>query len=200
MSLSHLSEYSSSVDTVRKTKKRAKHGLRSRGMRRRLFTEQLESRHLLTAWLFQGPAPELNGQQDLVNVATADEPVSGNVNAIAPSPTNADLVYVGAVNGGVWKTTNATAANTTWTPLTDNLQSLSISVISFDPTDGTGQTLVAGTGRFSGLGRTGDDLAGIYYTTDGGANWPRSPTLRCRAGWPSPATWSLPPARRSASS
>src|SRR5207249_2888764 len=76
-----------------------------------------------TNWVFQGPAPELNAQQDLANVAAANEPVSGAVNVIAASPTNADLVYVGGSNGGVWKTTNATAASPTWTPLTDNLKS-----------------------------------------------------------------------------
>jgi len=135
------------------------------------------SSHLLaaatssTSWTFQGPAPELNAQQDLFNVATADEPVSGNVVSIAPSPTNANTVYIGAANGGVWKTTNATAASPTWTPLTDNLKSLSIGPIAFDPTDPTEQRLVVGTGRFSGLGSTGDDLAGLYYTNDGGLSW-----------------------------
>lgn len=125
------------------------------------------------AWVFQGPAPQINAQQDLANVAQPDEPVSGAITAIAASPTDPDLVYVGAANGGVWKTTNATDANPTWTPLTDQLRSLSIGVdaLDLDPLDNTGQTVIAGTGRFSGYANRGDDLAGIYYTTDGGANW-----------------------------
>ncbi|MCW5852363.1 MAG: VCBS repeat-containing protein [Anaerolineae bacterium] len=122
-------------------------------------------------WVFQGPAPELYAQQDLINVAVDQEPVSGNVVSIAPSPTDANRVYIAGVNGGVWKTTNATAASPTWTPLGDTLQSLSIARIALDPLDATDQTLVAGVGRFSALGNNGDDLTGLYYTTNGGTNW-----------------------------
>ncbi len=124
-------------------------------------------------WVFQGPAPQLNAQQDLANVADADEPVSGAVAAIAASPTAPDLVYIGTANGGIWKTTNATDPNPTWTPLTDHLQSQSIGLdaLALDPLDPTDQTVIAGTGRFSGYGNRGDDLVGLYYTTDGGATW-----------------------------
>lgn len=126
-----------------------------------------------TSWVFQGPAPQLNAQQDTANVPEELESVSGAVTAIAASPTNPDLVYLGTANGGVWKSTNATVASPTWTPLTDHLQSLSISIgaLAFDPTISTGNTLVAGTGRFSGYGNRGDDLVGVYYTTDGGITW-----------------------------
>jgi len=127
-------------------------------------------------WVFQGPAPEIKAQQDLVNVPDGLESVSGAVTAIAPSRTNPDLVYLGTANGGVWKSTNATAATPTWTPLTDKLKSQSISTnaVAFDPTDVTSQTLIVGTGRFSGYANRGDDQVGIYYTTDGGATWTTS--------------------------
>jgi len=46
--------------------------------------------------------------------------------------------------------------------------------IGLDPGDATGQTLVVGTGRFSGLANNGDDLAGLYFTTDGGTTWTAS--------------------------
>lgn len=122
-------------------------------------------------WVFQGAAPELFAQQDLVNVAADQEPVSGSVVAIAPSPTDANLVYVAGVNGGVWKTTNATATDPIWTPLTDNLKSLSIGALALDAGDTTGRTVIAGTGRYSGFASRGDDTVGVYYTTDGGATW-----------------------------
>ncbi|MCA9926800.1 MAG: hypothetical protein KC421_30745, partial [Anaerolineales bacterium] len=126
------------------------------------------------AWIFQGPAPQLGGPaQDLANVPQPDEPVSGAVAAIAAGPNDPDLVYLGAANGGVWKTTNATDPNPTWTPLTDHLQSQSIGLdaLDLDPLDITDQTLLVGTGRFSGYANRGDDQVGIYYTTDGGASW-----------------------------
>lgn len=135
------------------------------------------------SWIFQGPAPQLNAQQDTVNVSQEQESVSGAVTAIATSPTNADLVYLGSANGGVWKSTNATAANPTWLPLTDNLRSLSIGIgaLALDPTDPTGQTVLAGTGRYSGYANIGDDLVGLYYTNNGGSTWTTIST--------GPSTW-----------
>lgn len=135
---------------------------------RRLRFEPLEERALL-AWVAQGPGP-MNQGSNVDNVSPNNE-VSGAVHAIAAHPTNADILYIGGVNGGVWKTTNATAASPTWTPLTDTLKSQSIGALEFDPTDATRNTLVAGIGRNSSLSSLGDDRSGIIRTTDGGANW-----------------------------
>ncbi|MCA9010706.1 MAG: hypothetical protein KDB01_13235, partial [Planctomycetaceae bacterium] len=118
-------------------------------------------------WQSQGPSPTINAQLDV----PPDDQVGGAIQAIAPHPTDSDILYIGAVNGGIWKTTNATAANPNWTPLTDGLPSLSIGAISFDPTDGTNQTLLAGTGRWSNFGLRGDDEVGLYYSTNGGSTW-----------------------------
>ena len=62
-------------------------------------------------------------------------PVAGAVEVLAPDPSNPDILYAGTVNGGVWKTTNATAASPTWVPLTDRLPSLAISDLAFSPAD-----------------------------------------------------------------
>ena len=51
------------------------------------------------------------------NVANGE--VVGAIRAVVAHPTSANTVYVGSVNGGVWRTTNATAAKPAWTPLTD---------------------------------------------------------------------------------
>ncbi|MCH8911071.1 MAG: RTX toxin [Chloroflexi bacterium] len=94
----------------------------------------------------------------------------GAINAVTPHPTDADIMYVGAVNGGIWRTNDATAANPNWANQTDNEQSLSIGALEFDPTDSTNQTLVAGTGRFSSLARQGGNRIGLLRTTNG-ATW-----------------------------
>src|SRR5437660_4962607 len=72
-------------------------------------------------WVEQGPGPTLFG----ANVeGPGNHPVSGAVNAIAVDPTDpsGNTVYIGSVNGGVWKTTNfltASLSGPTYTQLTD---------------------------------------------------------------------------------
>jgi photosystem II stability/assembly factor-like uncharacterized protein len=123
-------------------------------------------------WVPQGPGPTLNGEVEHI---PGDNPVIGAVKAIVADPNHADIIYIGAVNGGVWKTTNATAASPNWTPLTDQFPSLSIGALEMDPTDPTNQTLVAGIGKFSSFKssgvRQGGALTGLLRTTNGGHNW-----------------------------
>ncbi|HUI28921.1 MAG TPA: VWA domain-containing protein [Candidatus Acidoferrales bacterium] len=116
-------------------------------------------------WTRRGPGPITHGQ-----VSTLDGEVEGAINALAPHPTDANILYVGAVNGGIWKTTNATSASPNWTPQTDMARSASIGALEFDPTDATNSTLVAGFGAYSSFGDNGP-LTGLLRTTDGGANW-----------------------------
>jgi len=117
-------------------------------------------------WVAQGPGPTINAQVTI----PPNFPVNGAIQSIAAHPTNSDIMYVGTVNGGVWKTTNATTSNT-WTPLTDTLRSQSIGAIEFDLTDPTFNTLLAGTGRWSNYAEFGDDQGLLYYTTNGGTSW-----------------------------
>ncbi len=118
-------------------------------------------------WGHLGPAPTQGAQV----VVPPDNEVAGAVHALAPHPTNASILYAATVNGGVWRTTTATAAQPDWTPLTDFRRSLSTASIAFDRNDGTFQTLVVGTGRVSNFAERGDDEIGVYRTTDGGSNW-----------------------------
>lgn len=119
-------------------------------------------------WVAQGPAVSQNGQVE--NVTPNDE-VSGAIHTVAAHPSDADVLYIGATNGGIWKTTNATSASPTWVPLTDQQASLSIGALEFDPTDVTSNTLVAGIGRYSSFSRVGGDRTGLLKTIDGGATW-----------------------------
>ena len=118
-------------------------------------------------WQPIGPGPLHGGQ----NEGMTNSPVIGAIHGIAPHPTNPDIIYIAAVNGGVWKTSNATAASPTWTPQTDDKSSMSMGDVEFDLLDPTFQTLVAGSGRYSSLSSTGGDRAGAFRTTDGGTTW-----------------------------
>ena len=121
------------------------------------------------SWVPQGPGLTQDGD---LNIAPM-HPTAGCVTAIAPHPTNQNVIYIGTANGGVWRTDNALDANVRWKPLTDDQLSLSIGGLAIDPTDATGNTLVAGIGRRSSYGGSGGALKGILRTTDGGATWTR---------------------------
>ncbi len=110
-----------------------------------------------------GPAPVNYGTN-----ATDANVYTGAVSSLLTDPTNANRIYAGSVNGGVWSTTDG---GKTWTPLTDHQISLSIDSLSADPTDANYQTLIAGTGITSNGGAEGGLQAGLLYTANGGTTW-----------------------------
>ena len=125
------------------------------------------------AWQAQGPGYASNGQTE--NIGT-DDPVVGAVHAVVPHPTDANVLWIGSVNGGLWKTMNAGAAAPHWTKQSDGHESLSIGALALDPTDATHQTLVAGIGGYSSYGDRGERI-GLLRTTTGGNTWTPLPSL-----------------------
>jgi hypothetical protein len=116
----------------------------------------------------EGPAP--------FTIVSTSRPISaGAISTVVIDPKNADIVWIGAVNGGVWKTSDFQRENPshapTWQPLTDHMGSLSIAALSLDPTDDSARTLVAGFGRQSSGASAFGPLTGILRTTDGGSTW-----------------------------
>ncbi len=114
-------------------------------------------------WVPCGAAPNTNGQVE--NVKPNNE-VVGAINALAPHPENKDILYVGAVNGGIWMTENATASSPKWESQTDWHESLAIGALAFDPLDTNRKTLVAATGGRSSFGSGGQRI-GILVAKDG---------------------------------
>jgi hypothetical protein len=115
-----------------------------------------------STWTSLGPAPIRTGTG-----FTADPmPVSGRVSSIAISTTQTgETLYVGAADGGVWKSTDN---GQRWTPLTDSQASLAIGCIAVDPRNpkyvyaGTGEMHLSGDSYF---GR------GVLKSVDGGRTW-----------------------------
>jgi hypothetical protein len=99
---------------------------------------------LLAPWVSLGPAPIPNGQFG---------PVSGRTISIAVHPTNPDIVYVGAAQGGLYRSTNG---GTTWTTLLDSGLSLAIGAIAIAPSQP--DTIYVGTGE---TGFCGDCFFGV---------------------------------------
>jgi hypothetical protein len=131
----------------------------------------LENRVVLATavWQSQGPGVTQNGQAE--GIPSQNNPVVGAVHTVITHPTNADIMWIGAVNGGIWRTNNATATTPVWTPLTDQQPGMSMGALYLDTTDATSNTLVAGIGRFSSLASDGGARTGLLRTTDGGTNW-----------------------------
>ena len=127
------------------------------------------------AWTAQGGSPVLHG---LATNLAPNNAISGAVHVALPHPTNVNTLFAGTVNGGIWRTTNATAASPTWTPLTDFQPSLSTSGLEFDPANA--QVLLAGTGSLSSLGAHGTE-AGLLISRDGGNTWTQIPDSQISA-------------------
>ncbi|MBI4469283.1 MAG: hypothetical protein HY650_08190 [Acidobacteria bacterium] len=106
----------------------------------------------LGPWRNIGPAP-------------IDDGSSGRVSALAVDPKDPNVIYFGAAQGGVWKSTNAAGS---WTPLTDTQPSLATGAIAIDPVDTRMVYVGTGEATFSALSYYG---AGILRSTDGGATW-----------------------------
>jgi hypothetical protein len=100
------------------------------------------------SWTPLGPAPIANLY-------------SGRVMALAPDPTDANVIYLGSSSGGVWKSTDAGAD---WIPLTDNQPTLFTGSLAIDPSNHL--TVYAGTGDWS----TAPGM-GVLKSTDGGTTW-----------------------------
>jgi uncharacterized protein (TIGR03437 family) len=96
-------------------------------------------------------------------------PTSGRVNSIAIDPRDTNVIYIGAAEGGVWKTTDGGAS---WKPLTDTQPSLATGAIAIDPSNP--DTVYVGTGEenFSSDSYQG---AGILKSTDAGETWTNYP-------------------------
>ena len=109
-----------------------------------------------STWTSIGPKPtDLNS-----TYVTA-----GRVNAIAIDPRDNNVVYIGAAEGGVWKTIDG---GINWKPLTDDQASLASGAIVIDPTNP--DTVYVGTGE-ENFAQDSYYGAGILKSTDGGGSW-----------------------------
>jgi photosystem II stability/assembly factor-like uncharacterized protein len=89
----------------------------------------------------------------------------GRVVAVAGVPGDSTTFYFGAVNGGIWKTTDA---GVVWTPIFDSQSVGSIGALAVASSDP--KTIYAGSGE-SDIRSDLSSGNGVYKSTDGGATW-----------------------------
>ena len=86
--------------------------------------------------------------------------------SIAGVPGDANINYIGAASGGLWKTSNG---GLSWTPIFDTQSASSVSALAIAPSDpnqvwaGTGETFIIRPAHAMG--------DGIYKSTDAGKTW-----------------------------
>ena len=96
--------------------------------------------------------------------------IGGRVVAVEGVPSERDLFYMGAVDGGVWKSTNY---GVSWTNITDHkLQGASDSIGAIAVAPSNPKVIYVGTGESDIRGDviTGD---GVFRSDDAGKHWRR---------------------------
>ncbi len=91
--------------------------------------------------------------------------ITSRMGTVKYDPNNANTIYIGAANGGIWKSTDGGA---TWTAKSDYEVSLSSGSIAIDP--GNSNIIYYGTGEasYSAASYYG---RGLLKSTDGGETW-----------------------------
>jgi hypothetical protein len=111
-----------------------------------------------------GPGSALGSISPTSWTSRGPQNVGGRTRSLLIDPLNTNVLFAGAVGGGIWKSSDG---GTTWTPLNDFMQNLSVSSMVMDPFDHN--IMYAATGE----ALYGDGLpgAGIFKTTTGGTTW-----------------------------
>jgi photosystem II stability/assembly factor-like uncharacterized protein len=89
----------------------------------------------------------------------------GRTRAVAGVPSQPNLFYIGAVNGGVWKSDDY---GRTWTPIFDQEPAQSVGAIAVAPSDPNIIYVASGEGLHRPDLSVGN---GIYKSTDAGKTW-----------------------------
>jgi photosystem II stability/assembly factor-like uncharacterized protein len=121
-------------------------------------------------WYCIGPSVVRRGQVFGTTPSTyTTAPISGRITSIAYDSLDTNVVYVGAAQGGVWKSTDG---GLNWRPKSDYAASLAIGCVTVDPSvtvGGKSMRILAGTGEPN----ESDSYygAGMLLSTDGGETW-----------------------------
>ncbi len=121
------------------------------------------------AWSERGPNSDVVGPSN-GNTRAGSGVTSGRMRAVWVDLADATnhTVWIGGIDGGIWKTTNISATPATWTPVNDFFSNLAVGSICQDPTNtnimyfGTGEKTVNADAVRGG---------GVWKSTNHGVTW-----------------------------
>ncbi|NOY07208.1 MAG: hypothetical protein GXO82_11380, partial [Chlorobi bacterium] len=120
------------------------------------FQKPASSPYSYSPWRSIGPSPGRYGTWGNI---------SSRIPAIAVDPNHPGRLYIGAANGGVWRSDDDGAH---WTPLTDHEVSTAMGAIAIDPDNSDVIYAATGEATYSGSSYGG---MGILKSTNGGQTW-----------------------------
>jgi hypothetical protein len=120
-------------------------------------------------WIERGPYIDAVGPSN-GNTRPGNGKTAGRVRAIHQdlSDPTGKLLWVGGIDGGLWKTNDLTASPANWVPINDFFGNLAVASICQDPTDHN--LMYFGTGE-KAINADAVRGAGIWRSTDHGVTW-----------------------------
>src|SRR6185436_2084857 len=94
--------------------------------------------------------------------------INGRIKSLAMHPSNSNILYAGAANGGVWKSTNG---GDSWSTKWKFEESLAIGAVAVAPSNG--DVIYAGTGEDAGGWGNAHGGVGLFKSTNAGSTWTR---------------------------
>ena len=141
-----------------------------------LKTEELKQTTRTTGtWVERGPTSDIVGPSN-GNTRANSGITSGRIRAIWVDLKDATgkTVWVGGVNGGLWKTTDITVTVPNWTLINDFFSNMAITGICQDPVNKDIMYFCTGEAFFNSDAVAGD---GVFKSIDGGVSWTKLTSL-----------------------
>jgi hypothetical protein len=123
------------------------------------------------SWIERGPNTDAIGVSNANTRGTANGATSGRIRAIWVDLADAThhTVWIGGVDGGIWKTSDISGSPASWTPVNDFLSNLAVSSICQSPADHN--IMYFGTGEKAQSSFFLVQGGGVWKSTDHGTNW-----------------------------
>jgi trimeric autotransporter adhesin len=121
------------------------------------------------SWTERGPNSDVTGPSNGNSRANSGI-TSGRIRAIHVDAADATgkTVWIGGVDGGLWKTTDITLAPANWTLVNDYLSNLAVTDICQDPTNSNIMYFCTGEAYYNADAVAG---AGVFKSIDHGVSW-----------------------------